>query len=570
MTSVAALWRRRARSTPQRTAFRARHGERWASMSWAEADARVRHVAAGLLARGIPRGARVAILCGTRVEWILADFGVLCAGAATSTIYPSSTAQTAYILRDADCWAVVVEDAAQLAKVREGGVVPEHVFAVEEGTDAPSLRDLEAEGAAWLDAHPDAVDERIDALGPDDLATLIYTSGTTGPPKGVVLTHDNWCFQAESVHETVGHDVRDDDLQYLFLPLAHSFGKICELVAVELGVATAVDGDLEGILAGLQHERPTLMPAVPRVFEKIHHRIHAEAARGGPRRLAVLRWAVQVGAERVRREQAGERVGLRLRGQTALADRLVYRRLRAALGGRIRAFVSGGAPLTPDIAGFFQAAGMTVVEGYGLTETSAGAVANRQDDVRFGTVGRTPSPGSSPGSRRRRGAAARPQRDARLEPAPTPPPTPSTPTAGCTPATSARSTPTGGSSSPGASRTSSSPPAARTSPRRIAEQQLKALSARGRGGDGGRPASVLRRAGVARPGGRADLARRPGQPADVDFAALSRTAALHDAVWAAVEAVNATLPSYATIKRIALVGDAPMTEASGLLTPSRR
>ena len=401
--SIGALWRNRVRATPDAVAFHypadpLAGPDGWASVTWREADARVRRIAAGLIALGVPEGARIAILCTTRIEWILIDFAIIAAGAATSTIYPTSTAaDAAYILRDAECWGVFVEDDAQLTKIRAGGIAPPapKVFAITggEGEDAVTrLVDLDAAGAAYLEAHPSAVDDRIDAAGPDDLATLIYTSGTTGPPKGVMLAHDCWLFQAEALRGSVGTDRRPDDVQYLFLPLAHSFGKICELVAVDLGVPTAVNGDIEGIVAGLQHIRPTMMPAVPRVFEKIHHRVTTEARAKGARRYAVFEWAVGVGIARVQCEQAGQRVGLRLRVASAVADRLVFRRLREALGGRIRAFVSGGAPLALPIAHFFEAAGMTVVEGYGLTETSAGAVANRHDDYRFGTVGR-PFPG---------------------------------------------------------------------------------------------------------------------------------------------------------------------------------
>jgi long-chain acyl-CoA synthetase len=575
--SVAALWRGRVRATPGRTAFRYREGGEWRSMTWAEADARVRRIGAGLLALGVPRGARVAILSRTRVEWILADFGILCAGAATSTVYPTSTARdTAYILEDAGCWGVFVEDEAQLEKVLDGGVIPEHVFVLEGGARGTgqrtprSLLALEECGAAWLDAHPDGLDERIDAVGADDLATLIYTSGTTGPPKGVILDHDCWLFQAESVRTSIGVDVRPDDLQYLFLPLAHSFGKICELVAVELGVTTAVDGDLDGIVAGLRHERPTMMPAVPRVFEKIHHRITTEAERAGPRRNAVFRWAAAAGDERVRREQAGERLGLRLRVRAAVAERLVFRRLREALGGRIRAFVSGGAPLSPEIARFFQAAGMTVLEGYGLTETSAGAVANRPDDFRFGTVGR-PFPGVEVrigegsevlirGRNVMRGYWNRPDATAEAIDA----------DGWLHTGDIGRVDADGRLTITGRIKdlivTSGGKNVAPQDP----EHQIKArcpLVAEVVTVGDRRPYCValvwLEPDAAASWAGARDLG-------DLAYAELARHPAVRDEVWAAVEAVNATLPPYATLKRIALVDDGPISEASGLLTPSQK
>ncbi len=397
MSSVAHIWRDRVASTPSKLAFEFRRHGVWTTLTWRQADERVRAIAAGLLALGVEQGARIAILSRTRVEWILCDFAILCAGAATSTIYPSSTPdECAFILDDAGCWAVFVEDVEQLDKL-QGREHVRHLVLIDP-TDASlggrvtSLEQLEALGARFLDEHPGAVDDRIDALGPEDLATLIYTSGTTGRPKGVVLVHDNWVYQAEAVEQDLGEHMIDGDKQYLFLPLAHAFGKICELIAVSAGAPTAIEGDIDLLLDGIQHTRPTLMAAVPRVFEKIYNRILNRAKEAGPRRYAVFRWACRVGDEVARRRLAGERVGARLGLQMAVADRLVFQKLRDALGGRIRAFVSGGAPLSPDIARFFYAAGMVVLEGYGMTETSAGAVANRLDDFRFGTVGK-PFPG---------------------------------------------------------------------------------------------------------------------------------------------------------------------------------
>ncbi|HHO52836.1 MAG TPA: long-chain fatty acid--CoA ligase, partial [Deltaproteobacteria bacterium] len=267
--------------------------------------------------------------------------------------------------------------------VMEGGDLPE---------GARSLDELERSGAAWLDRHPEAVDARIDSLGPGDLATLIHTSGTTGPPKGVMLVHDNWMFQAEALAADLATHLRPGDKQYLFLPLAHAFGKLCELIAVVAGVPTALEGDLDILSEGLQHTQPSLVAAVPRVFEKIHLRIEARAVAAGSGRHQLFTWAVGVGERAAQRRLAGQPLGRRLALELAAADRLVLRRLRSALGGRIRAFVSGGAPLSPELARFFYAAGMTILEGYGMTETSAGATANRLDDLAFGTVGR-PLPG---------------------------------------------------------------------------------------------------------------------------------------------------------------------------------
>jgi long-chain acyl-CoA synthetase len=206
------------------------------------------------------------------------------------------------------------------------------------------------------------------------------------------LTHDNWVFEAETLAKTLGHHVRPDDKQYLFLPMAHCYGKVLQLCALELGVPTAINPDIPGILKGLSEVRPTFMGAVPRVFEKVHATAGAKARARGPRAYGVFEWAEGVAKRWAKATVAGRPVGPRLAVEHAVADRLVYRQIRKALGGRVRAFLSGGAPLAEELSWFFYGAGVLVLEGYGLTETSAGAVANTLDDFRFGTVGR-PAPG---------------------------------------------------------------------------------------------------------------------------------------------------------------------------------
>ncbi|WP_455432401.1 AMP-dependent synthetase/ligase [Thermocatellispora tengchongensis] len=238
---------------------------------------------------------------------------------------------------------------------------------------------------------PAAYDAMVDRIGPADLATLIYTSGTTGRPKGVELTHGNWLYAARAAREIAL--LAPDDLHFLWLPMSHSFGKLLEVVVIETGTPTAIDGRIDRIAANLAELRPTVMAAAPRIFEKIHNTVVATVRREGGLKPRIFRWAREVGVRMSRARQAGVTPSPWLRARYALADRLVFAKLRARFGGRIRYFISGSAPLSPEMAEFFDAAGMTILEGYGLTESSAGSFVNRPGQVRFGTVG-PPMPGT--------------------------------------------------------------------------------------------------------------------------------------------------------------------------------
>ncbi len=423
-SSVAAIFLDRIESTPDAEAYRfpvlgGRPGgdagtegresgaEPWESLTWAQAGQRVKHVAAGLMDLGVRPEERVAISCSTRVEWILADFGILCAGAATTTIYPSTNAEeSAYILADSGSRILVAEDAAQLAKVR--GLreqLPDltHVVVVD-GTGVPdddsgwvlSLAELERRGATYLEAHPTCVADSVAALRPDQLATLIYTSGTTGRPKGVRLVHDTWSYMARGIEAT--ELINAQDVQYLWLPLAHVFGKVLLAAQVGLGHVTAVDGRQDRIAANLPLVRPTFMCAVPRVFEKVYNGMAAKAREGGPTKYKIFKWAAGVAREYARVTQENQRrtgtpsAPFRLARKHALADRLVYSKLRAAFGGNLRACCSGSAALSPEIGYFFSGAGIHILEGYGLTESSAASFVNPAV-YRTGTVGK-PLPGT--------------------------------------------------------------------------------------------------------------------------------------------------------------------------------
>ncbi|HEY4562241.1 MAG TPA: AMP-binding protein, partial [Thermoanaerobaculia bacterium] len=253
-----------------------------------------------------------------------------------------------------------------------------------------TLAELERRGEAWNAANPGRLDEAAAAVSPEDLATLIYTSGTTGKPKGVMLTHDNWVAEAEACAEM--NVLGPTDKQLLFLPLAHSFAKVLQVLFIRVGVPTAIDGVIDDLVPNLAAVRPTVMGGVPRVYEKVYNRVVTGAREGGGLKYKIFQWALDVGGRVSRlRQQGGQPSGL-LAFQHRLADKLVYSKLKARLGGRLRFLISGGAPLSRTIAEFFHACDILILEGYGLTETSAGSLFNRPERYKFGTVG-LPVPG---------------------------------------------------------------------------------------------------------------------------------------------------------------------------------
>ncbi|MFI6925529.1 AMP-dependent synthetase/ligase [Nonomuraea spiralis] len=391
MSSIPSLLRDRIAATPDAEAYRVPSDDTWVSMSWREVGDRVRGLALGLSGLGAGPGRRVSILCSTRLEWILADLAVLSTGAATTTIYPSNTAaECAFVVTDSGSTIVIAENDEQVAKLRSvQKELPDvtHVVVVD-GSPSDDGWVVTLDSVSGGEGDYDAL---VDAISQDDLATLIYTSGTTGRPKGVELTHDNWLFAAGSVREI--DLITPDDLHFLWLPLSHSFGKLLEVVMIDIGVPTAIDGRLDRIADNLGALRPTVMAAAPRIFEKIHNTVVATVRREGGIKLRIFEWARETGIRVSRARQREAAVPLTTRVEHALADRLVFAKLRARFGGRIRFFISGAAPLSRDVAEFFDGAGLTILEGYGLTESSAGSFLNRPESVRFGTVG-PPLPGT--------------------------------------------------------------------------------------------------------------------------------------------------------------------------------
>ncbi|MFD0309576.1 AMP-dependent synthetase/ligase [Streptomyces sp. NPDC059517] len=415
--SVAALFLERVAATPDAEAYRypvpAASGEgpdEWRSLSWAQAAERVYAIAAGLIELGVRPEQRVALASSTRVEWILVDLGIMCAGAATTTVYPSTKSdESAFILSDSESRVLVAEDAEQLAKAREKRAeLPElsHVIvidsagvesAADEGDWVIGLAELEKRGAAYLEKNPDLIKEKVGAITKDQLATLIYTSGTTGRPKGVRLPHDNWSYMAKAIAAT--GLVGKDDVQYLWLPLAHVFGKVLTSGQIEVGHVTAVDGRVDKIIENLPVVQPTYMAAVPRIFEKVYNGVAAKARAGGGAKYKIFQWAAEVSREYAKATQDNfRRTGVAsapfgLSAKHKVADTLVFAKIREAFGGNLRACVSGSAALAPDIGYFFAGAGIHILEGYGLTESSAASFVNPGEAYRTGTVGK-PLPGT--------------------------------------------------------------------------------------------------------------------------------------------------------------------------------
>jgi long-chain acyl-CoA synthetase len=411
--SVAGLFLERVTATPDAEAYRypvpsssGQGPDEWKSLSWARAAERVFAIAAGLIELGVRPEQRVALASSTRIEWILADLGIMCAGAATTTVYPQTNAdESAYILSDSESRVLIAENAEQVAKAKEKrSELPEltHVVVVDPaGAETAdwilTLDELEKRGAARLEKEPDLIKERVGAITRDQLATLIYTSGTTGRPKGVRLPHDNWAYMAKAIAAT--GLVSSEDVQYLWLPLAHVFGKVLTSGQIEVGHVTAVDGRVDKIIENLPVVQPTYMAAVPRIFEKVYNGVAAKARASGGAKYKIFQWAAEVAREYAKVAQDNFRrtgtasVPFGLGAKHKVADALVFAKIREAFGGNLRACVSGSAALAPEIGYFFSGAGIHILEGYGLTESSAASFVNPGEAYRTGTVGK-PLPGT--------------------------------------------------------------------------------------------------------------------------------------------------------------------------------
>ena len=372
------------------TAMRYPEAGGWERTSYPQLGADVRAIAKGLIGLGVAAGERVAILSNTRAEWTLADFGALCAGAVVVPVYQTNSPEECeYVLEHSGATALFCEDEDQLDKLAEiRGALPglRHMIRFEgEGGDAITLDELRAAGA---DVSDDDLDTRINAIEPGDVATIVYTSGTTGQPKGCMLTHGNLRSDVDGIHEILTVTPGEDVL-YVFLPLAHVLTRIVQLFAIDAGGEMAYwRRDPKKIVEDVQLIKPTHLPSVPRIFEKIHTAATTKAEAAGGVKAKLFHWAVGVGREVNKREDRGGHAGLVLKAERALADKLVLHKIRDLFGGRIKLALSGAAPIDTDILEFFRAAGVWVLEGYGMTENCAVHTLNTIEAHKFGTVGR--------------------------------------------------------------------------------------------------------------------------------------------------------------------------------------
>ena len=374
--------------------------EEWSTAEFVD---RIRHVSLALEALGVKPGDRVALISESRPEWLMADFGILTGGAITVPIYPTLAAQqTCYILNDADVRVAIVSTDQQLDKLQTiRHLVPrlEIVVVVDTYPIAPpppgsasasvlTFAELVARGQSIEHADPTAAardEARRAAIQPDDLATIIYTSGTTGEPKGVMLTHGNIMANLRGCHTMLVKG--EEDVALSFLPLSHAFERTVNYSYLSDGVQVTFAESIDTLSRDLPRVRPTLMTGVPRVYEKLHARVLERAAAAIAPRRWIFTWALGVGRQRVAREQANGGRAVTPTWQDTLADRLVFSTIRERVGGRLRVIVSGSAPLPVYVAEFFAAAGLPIMEGYGLTETAPVLTVNPRDAIRLGTVG---------------------------------------------------------------------------------------------------------------------------------------------------------------------------------------
>ena len=399
--NIAEMFFDRAAARGAKPCFRVKHDGAWHDLSWSDVTDRIRETAAGLVDLGIEPGQKIAILSSTRPEWVESDLAIYACGGVSVPIYQSNLPhECGYILSNSESRVCFVENAKQLEKIRavqrEGfeldgtrcRVEVDRIILMDgegDGPDVVSLGALRARGKETLLRFDSTLATRLASVGRDDLATIVYTSGTTGPPKGVMQTHGNHLASVEAVGAI--DLARENEIAFLFLPLAHSFARMLEYYGLWAGTVTAFASSVDAVAQEIAEVKPHLIPSVPRIFEKIYARIMGTRDSSNAIRQTLFDWAVGVGRERSLAEQERQPVPILVGAQAMVADLLVLSRIRQVLGGQVRLMVSGGAPLAREIMEFFHAAGILIIEGYGLTETTPILTVNRPDHFKFGTVG---------------------------------------------------------------------------------------------------------------------------------------------------------------------------------------
>ena len=371
-----------------------KYNGRWIPISSDEMLSRMRHIAGGLYSLGTRRGDRVAILSESRAEWTLTDGGCIFAGTIDVPIYPTLTPlQVRYILKDSGARVVVLQNEEKFLQIREilsdCPSVEHLVFIDKPSSQIPrsiSLAELESHGRAFEEQQPEFINKLAHQITPDELATIIYTSGTTGEPKGVMLTHTNL---VSNLIDSSGHlSFAKDDSALSVLPLSHVLERLAMYMYLYHGMAVYFGESLEMIGPNLREVKPTIFVGVPRIFEKIFARVKEKTAEKGRLNVAVLNWAVSVGKQHAKLAVAHQKIPALLALKHKVADKLIFSKLRQALGGRIRLLISGGAALPEELGYIYVGAGLPIVQGYGLTETSPVITAGVVEDNRIGTVGK--------------------------------------------------------------------------------------------------------------------------------------------------------------------------------------
>jgi long-chain acyl-CoA synthetase len=392
-TTLADLLPRAAKLYGTAPAVQYKEGDTWVKRSFLEVEEIVRGLALGLVDLGVAKGDKVSILANTRPEWTYFDFAALSIGATVVPIYQTNSPEECqYVLENSDAKVVIVEDDEQIEKIRKVRDTLPKLESVVRMTgasdDAISFDDLAARGAGrdlseW--------EQRWQAVTPEDICTFIYTSGTTGPPKGCVISHGNYRAMLDMVNEN--SVIEGEDVTYLYLPLAHSFALLIQLGSFDLGATIAYwERDPLKIMPNMAEIKPTYFPSVPRIFEKIYTMATSAMEKEGGLKKAIFDWAIRVGGKMRAAERSGHQPGFLLRKQYEFADKKVLSKIRGLFGGQLRLAVSGAAPINPDILRFFDAAGVLVLEGWGMTETSTAATISTPEDFKIGTIGK-PFPG---------------------------------------------------------------------------------------------------------------------------------------------------------------------------------